>query len=654
MYARSFYHPATCSDYEVGQAASVDPGCSDPGFRGILLCRPKKDLIQLGPMAKKTKVADIVNNPKLEAAFTAYVLSGSTRRVALLVGGQIKVPLDPANGGGVKCAIYMNLTMDECLTAMTYYNGVATALYETDQLAQALQWTLEVDVLHKDARFAAHPIFDWEIFHPLPACLEFHRQRLLGLMTASDVLLKFGNTGSAAYCRNLGQEVAKSLPSGVDELSLRRELIPWSSIIYRSLDIKYPDLQVRGSWQRLKWRESSRVTSCMAHACFIHKSRLYVCGGQRSGTLELYPDVWCLDLVKMNGWREVPSYKQPFLNCQMVVHEGKAYLCRGYAQLDYLDLERESWGGIQTHFVDERGKKLQWPFHRGLTDYTANIDSKLYVFGGKYGRPIGCNYYYVLDFATRTWRHLSGAHDSVPLKQDYDQPGVRKNYASWVDPGGKKIYILYSMADRQAVRLFETEFASSEGFVYDDCWSWDIAEKNWQRERVAGNFPCPRAEMSLCYNPAMKQTILFGGYRLTRFGLNHFSDTFILDHSGPGHPRWRKVIIGNFPTYRAQGQLVVDPATGRTYLFGGYTNTDWIPTGKHDLTRSYGELWEFRGLDWEDDRRAALLGPWMSCYACRSIGVWKRCGGASSLRQSDLSKDGWPEHKEKHGCRARK
>ncbi|KAJ3000910.1 hypothetical protein NUW54_g6713 [Trametes sanguinea] len=64
---------------------------------------------------------------------------------------------------------------------------------------------------------------------------------------------------------------------------------------------------------------------------------------------------------------------------------------------------------------------------------------------------------------------------------------------------GRKLYIMYGMADRQAAQMFNQEFASSEGFAYDDCWSWDIKEERWQRERVSGNYPCPRAEMSVCY-----------------------------------------------------------------------------------------------------------------------------------------------------------
>lgn len=56
-----------------------------------------------------------------------------------LVGGQLKVPLDPANGGGVRSPVYMNFTMDECLNAMTCCNGAALNLYESEDLVKVSQ-----------------------------------------------------------------------------------------------------------------------------------------------------------------------------------------------------------------------------------------------------------------------------------------------------------------------------------------------------------------------------------------------------------------------------------------------------------------------------------------------------------------------------------
>ncbi len=204
--------------------------------------------------------------------------------------------------------------------------------------------------------------------------------------------------------------------------------------------------------------------------------------------------------MRLNAWRELPSYSTPFLNSQMAVYKGKAYLFRGYATVDYFDLERERWGRIQTHFLNARGGRAEWPWSSLVYDYDTHIvDGKMYVFGGKCDRDIGSDWFAVLDIEKKTWTRINGAFDAEPLVPTHDWPGPRKNLASWVDGKQEKIYIIYGMADRQAAELKGQQFASPNGFAYDDCWSWNIAKKEWRRERVAGNFPCPRAEMSLCY-----------------------------------------------------------------------------------------------------------------------------------------------------------
>ena len=99
-----------------------------------------------------------------------------------LLGQDVKIPIDATNDGGVRFPVYLKLTMDECLTAMTCANAISRCMFETGRLAevgaprgsvttffcsvtilsndfQALDWTTEVDVLHKNARFASPPLF---------------------------------------------------------------------------------------------------------------------------------------------------------------------------------------------------------------------------------------------------------------------------------------------------------------------------------------------------------------------------------------------------------------------------------------------------------------------------------------------------------------
>ena len=151
-------------------------------------------------------------------------------------------------------------------------------------------------------------------------------------------------------------------------------------------------------------------------------------------------------------------------------------------------------------------------------------------------------------------------------------------------------------------------------------------------------------------NPVLDSTIVYGGYNPevptqfesgVCFGFTYYADTFVLDHSAAvldhsaARPRWRHVVHQGFPTYRAQSALITDPDTGRMYLFGGYTNTDQVPSGKDARTRSFRDLWELRldvpGGHFDEvnlsDERSAQMGPWRKCFNCGNTGFWKKCGG---------------------------
>jgi hypothetical protein len=140
------------------------------------------------------------------------------------------------------------------------------------------------------------------------------------------------------------------------------------------------------------------------------------------------------------------------------------------------------------------------------------------------------------------------------------------------------------------------------------------------------------------------------------FDFSYFGDTFIYCPStssstgGTTEPKWKQVLTRGFPTYRAQSQLLSDPATGKTYLFGGYVNTDAVPSRKDYNSRTFGDLWQLRinlpggdfdDVDLADEAKTAMTGPWQRCFTCGSAGRWKKCGGmwslCLSLRESRLN-----------------
>lgn len=125
----------------------------------------------------------------------------------------------------------------------------------------------------------------------------------------------------------------------------------------------------------------------------------------------------------------------------------------------------------------------------------------------------------------------------------------------------------------------------------------------------------------------------------------YYADTFLYDpFSSP--PIWKQVLTRGYPTYRAQPKLFTDQESGRVFLFGGYVNADFIPDGKHIISKSFNDLWELRldiegghfdDVDLEEEARTAGLGPWKRCFNCGSAGQWKKCGGEWTMWCSSVN-----------------
>ncbi|KAF8961955.1 hypothetical protein BDZ97DRAFT_1905393 [Flammula alnicola] len=298
------------------------------------------------------------------------------------------------------------------------------------------------------------------------------------------------------------------------------------------------------------------------------------------------------------------------------------------------------------------------------------VGDRLYVFGGRHDdAELGSQ-----------WRRLSGS--VLPEKASFLSPGPRVNACSWVGKDKNKIFVMYGDANRMGAQLArQAMLGHSRG--------------KWTREKIVGNAPSPRTEMAAVYNPILDKVVTFGGYSPSAptfhrqnnelFHYSYYADTFICDFNNPRSSSvdpqgrasssrasavdsipssWRQVLTRGFPTYRARAHLIVDPATGKTYLFSGYINTEYVPSRLKQFSRSFCDLWELRmdipgghfdGVDLEEEARTAKAGPWQRCFACGSAGPWKKCGGACRGRVFFCSpqclKDGWREHKQNHNCR---
>jgi len=235
---------------------------------------------------------------------------------------------------------------------------------------------------------------------------------------------------------------------------------------------------------------------------------LYILGGEKFLDGPWYREFWMLDLTKLDEWRPLPPYPIPLsvvdnlVGYSMAVHsDDKAYLFTGRRQVEFFDLATRKWGRIMTTYKgdDGRVKPGRWPYPGDrLVDYAMQcVDGRLYVFGGTHADSIiGCNLLLELNLQTKEWRRLSG---SITPEADYSCPGPRRHPISWVGKDKTKIFFMYGDADRQGAMVSGEKHGSMHAYAYDDLWSWDIKKGKWNREKLNGNLPCQRSEMSCTY-----------------------------------------------------------------------------------------------------------------------------------------------------------
>ncbi|TEB27444.1 hypothetical protein FA13DRAFT_1736574 [Coprinellus micaceus] len=638
----------------------------------------------------------------------AKAFVGENTRLPSIQGGQ--------DGGGFRNDTYKDLLPIDRAALMACCNGMGKYYVAKRDFESALSWFEETQIVFLHMKFnSPAPMYEWKSFTlDLP---ELTHQRTLG------------NTATATERRwecstavvNLS-DAHKSSPAmkrlnNTDKIAAAIQLRHPDPSICHKLSVTYPNLQVQGSWKKLTLKPATKTIGARQRfASFIWDSHLYVIGGWTGDIgFQFYKDFWCLDLADETGrqWRILPEYPLPvraLLSASMVVHreEKRAYLITGRSRVDYFDLVTERWGSIKTTFQateeDRRcGVKNNWPFRgENLTDATVVINKgKIYTFGGQHADTnIGCNLFMELDLATKRWKRLTGYVMSPP-DANYSIPGPRQSACGWVGPDGDRIYLFLGVATRDGpMATGKPELhGESESYPYRDFWSWSISEGKWRRERISGNPPITRTEMGYTFNEKLNKVVVFGGYTPgipTMFPTQskqceyiYYADTFIYDYPQPGeesskppytsadpercttpsstsYPKWKQVLTKGFPTYRCHSQLNSDPDTGKVYLFGGYTNTDFVPSRNSFKSRPFGDVWQLRmdvpgeggdfaSVDIEEETRTANIGPWKRCFTCGNSGMWKRCSGACGGKAffcgTECQKEGWREHKNYHSCR---
>ncbi|KAI0075656.1 hypothetical protein K474DRAFT_1646268 [Panus rudis PR-1116 ss-1] len=629
--------------------------------------------------------------------------------IDVIVGDDFKVPLDSSEGGGYKSEKYIRLDLLKRSTLMKCCNDIGECLVNLKRDVEAMDYFEEVDMLYRNMRLANNvPMFDWININLLSP--EFVIQRGRGLVQASELFLKLGNTGAAVHRKYMASISIINLPDNDSARKAVLKMNPTNAMfrllstrhpdprLSAKLEIKNPDLQIRGSWCKIEIPREKVIQPRYGFASFVWNGRYYVYGGEKYHTGPYFHDLHYLELSNMKaGWHKLPDYPLPDPNLwrcsgwQMFVYDNKAYLFAGRPRLDYVDLVEERWSSVQTKY-SEGG----WPYPNGsFMNYGAVIlDSTIYVFGGTHSTSeLGCNLLIALDLKdpSYTWHKLSGHAGQPDLRPDFNLPGPRRHPTIWLDDrvkGKERIYILYGEANRQGAKIHYEPYGAEESFGYEDFWSWDIHGKEWRRERLVGNAPSPRSESAYTFNKELGLTAVFGGYmpsvptmrpeQQLQHSFTYYADTFVYippplsDESSKKAvtttsslgPRWKQVITRGFPTYRAQSQLFTDPATGKMYLFGGYTNAQFIPDNRHEISRAFSDIWQlkldipggyFEGVDLEEEKRTATAGPWKRCFNCGNAGPWRKCGGSCHGKaffcEPQCLREGWKLHKEMHRCK---
>ncbi|KAK7045130.1 hypothetical protein R3P38DRAFT_2882703 [Favolaschia claudopus] len=616
--------------------------------------------------------------------------------------------------GGVVCDLYWNMHPLKRANLMGCCVGMAKCMRRKKQIELALAWCEEVNSLYRcEYSHLAEPVYDWIDNHLDIPCTTLYKIRALCI--ASEIFAELGNSGTAVTRVWAGKtkhfvpvpeahrtpEVKKLLDTEL--LTKMMTLHPNPNAPPHKAKL-IPGLQIQGSWKRLSVKNHSGPSEGReSFACFIWNGHLYVAGGRRCSLGPFHRDIWKLNLTTLDAWEPLPSYPFAlhqtglFVGWEMVIHDNQAILFTGRPDLDIFDLTTELWSTRPTSFTPtaediKAGITDAWAYP-GIHQADAAVvyaakTGKMYVFGGSHGSTMmGCNLFMELNLTTWTWRRLSGQVRAPRVAPDFSCPSPRKSAGAWASVDGKRVYLLFGHYDRAAGKSGEFH-QESEAFGYEDFWSFDVQEEKWRRERMSGNPPCSRTELACVYNETWKRVVIFGGYhptlptiditeKLPSFGYSYFADTFLYDPAPARSPsisqtppptvtapKWQQVLTPGFPTYRCQSHLAVDPDTGRTYLFGGWTNNQYIPTHTKVISRSFGDLWELKvdlpgghlnEADIEEEMRVARAGPWQRCYNCAAAGPWRKCGGSCKGRVffcgSLCLREGWREHKTKHGCR---
>lgn len=250
---------------------------------------------------------------------------------------------------------------------------------------------------------------------------------------------------------------------------------------------------------------SARSCACLvAHT--TKKDTLILYGGEwfdgAADKTYVYGDLYLYDAAK-DRWKKVvaPNGPLPRSSAQAVVHRNFLYVFGGevcspsgrnfkhHRDLWRLDLESYEWEQLPG-----RGGPSARSGHR-----MALWKNRLLLFGGFYETATeGCRYFndlWSFDLEDLAWQSLSKAGTIAPRPRGGCQIVVHQEAAKLYLFGGHCVEILPDKSEKET--------------VFNDLWQLDLKSWQWERLKMAGMAPGPRASFNMVGH--RQRAILFGG-----------------------------------------------------------------------------------------------------------------------------------------------
>jgi N-acetylneuraminic acid mutarotase len=227
--------------------------------------------------------------------------------------------------------------------------------------------------------------------------------------------------------------------------------------------------------------------------------------------------------------------------------------------------------------------------------------AKAVLFGGSQGKYSSYDDVWEWDAAGATWAERKRTSAAKPL--------ARYGHAMAYDGNRKRVVVFGGYDNRN--------LGESRGVSLKDVWDWDPETGAWTTllAGTEGNLPAPRSYASLVSDDKGARLELFAGAvlksgggastgaggaiydpRLAQDGATASDEVWELDPAKPAFSNRTLQLIADHPTSSAGQAMAFNPATGKTYLFGGEEN------GK-----AIDELWAWDGKAWE--RQPADVRP---------------------------------------------